>query len=75
MILGWLHDSFPYEIFPSSHFCDIEVGDVFQEQDGIWRLLYRDAAKVQIVKVNWFTKLFWGGQINGRILTNGRKRT
>ena len=68
-------DLFPFWVSPSSPFCNLEVGDVFQERDGIYRLLYRDMSKVQVVKLNWWTKLWYGGEINGRILANGRKRT
>lgn len=68
MLLDWIHDLVPYEVSPSSLFCDIEVGDVFQEPDGLWRLLYRDATKVSVVKLSWWTRLWWGGTINGKEL-------
>jgi hypothetical protein len=67
-IVQWFLDLKPYTIWPSSPFAGIEVGDVFEESDGLWRLLEHDAVKVRVVKLNWWTKLWWGGQINGKSL-------
>ena len=45
----------PFWVDTSSPFCNLEVGDVFQERDGLYRLLYRDMVKVRVVKLNWWT--------------------
>lgn len=65
----WFFDCFPYTIEPSSPFCLLEVGDLFQERDGLWLLLYRDAVKVKVVKMTWIGRLIYGGKI-GRNPTN-----
>ncbi len=62
----------PFWVDTSSPFCNLEVGDVFQERDGLYRLLYRDMVKVRVVKLNWWTVLWYGGNINGRSLANRR---
>ena len=67
----------PLVVTPSSPFCEYEVGEIFEESSGVYRLLYRDATKVKIVHMNWFTRIFWGEKKNGNgsKATNGCKRT
>ena len=66
----------PLVVTPSSPFFEYEVGEIFEESSGVYRLLYRDATKVKIVHMNWFTRIFWGEKKNGNgsKATNGCKR-
>jgi len=65
IVFEWLYDLFPFTVFPSSLFCDIELGQVFTvpDSDCKYRLLDRDAFKVRIVRWNSWTKLWWGKEI------------
>ncbi len=64
--LNWVLDRIaPFTVFTSSPFCDLKVGEYFQERDGLYRLIERNAIRVRVVKVNWWTKLWWGGVIRG----------
>lgn len=68
-MLQVLYDMFPYTC-PAFPFASINTGDLFEQPiDGknqLFRLIYRDAINVKVVHWNWFTRLFWGGIINGR---------
>lgn len=57
-----LDNMFPFIAFTSAPFCNLNIGDCFQERDGVYCLLMRDAIKVKVVKVNWWTRMFWGKQ-------------
>lgn len=59
MLLDFIHDLFPYTIIPSLPFADIEIGQIFIDNGVKYKLLYRDAIKVEIVRWNWWTKLWW----------------
>lgn len=59
ILFNWL----PFDVYPSSLFCEIPLGSLFSSVGGVYRLLHRDAVKVTVVKWNWFTKLFWGGKL------------
>lgn len=64
-MLDWLYDNLaPFTVFTSSPFCNLKVGDTFEEKDGVYRLLKRDVCKVTIVKLNWWTRLWWNGDLN-----------
>ena len=64
MIVNFILDLFPFYVYKNSEsFCHINVGDVFMDGPVRYRLLYRDSAKIQIVRYNWWTKLWWGGII------------
>jgi hypothetical protein len=56
---------FPFIVHTSYPFCDIEVGQVFDQPDGKYLLLERNAIRVKVVKINWFSKLFWKKYIKG----------
>lgn len=62
--MNWFYDLlenlYPFTAFTSSPFCNLSVGDYFEECNGTYRLLERDAVKVRVVRKNWFTNIFWG---------------
>jgi hypothetical protein len=57
----------PLTINHSLPFCEYEVGDLFEETTGVYRLLERDSVKVKIVHWNWWTKLWWSGTIKNTL--------
>jgi hypothetical protein len=63
-VLNFILDLFPFYVYKHSEaFCEINVGDTFMDGAITYRLLYRDCAKIQVVRYNWWTKLWWGGTI------------
>lgn len=69
MILTWFYDLMPFTVkttlFRISPFVDIEVGECFQEGEDVYRLLDREPFQVKVVKMNRWTRFWWGGPING----------
>jgi len=61
-MLDTIHESFPFTAFPSSVFCDIELGVVFAVPNSTakYLLMQRDAFKVTLVRWNWWSQLWWG---------------
>ncbi len=71
-MINFILDLFPFLVYNSKAFCEFEVGEIFQDNKLLYMLLERDAVKVKIVRWNWWTKLWWGGNIEHRSkATNG----
>jgi hypothetical protein len=64
-MLDWLYDLIPMTI-PSSLICDFDVGDLFEEQSGVYLLLSRDAFNARIVTWTKWTRIFWRKYWNGK---------
>lgn len=60
IIHDFMERLWPLTISPSAPFCEYEVGQLFEEPSGVYRLLYRDVNKVRVVHWNTWTKLWWG---------------
>lgn len=56
---------FPLIVHTSAPFCDVQVGQTFDQPDGLYLFLERNAIKVKVVKINWFSKWFWRKHIVG----------
>lgn len=63
MIMILLFEFFPFYVYPSSFFCDIELGGKFLFDDRKYLLLERDAVKVKLVRYTWWTKYLWGRKL------------
>lgn len=69
MFVDLAYRMFPFEVTPSTPFCEIPVGQLFAYIDPYsgkkkeYRLLYRDSWKVLIVEWNWFTKLWRNNRV------------
>ena len=63
----FIHDlmskAWPLEVSPSSLYSEHEVGDIFEEPSGVYRLLKRDVVNATIVHMNWWTRIWWGGEV------------
>ena len=55
----WLTDKIIPFWIPSRHVCNVEIGEVFQDDVGFYRLLFRDSFKAKIVESNWFTDMWY----------------
>lgn len=64
MIQDLMLKVYPFWCFPSTPFCEIEVGELFKDKKHVYRLLKRDPWKVRVVHWNWWTRLWWGGDLN-----------
>lgn len=58
-MFDWLLDLFPFTVVPSSSFAHINLGEVFVCEGGFYKLLYRDAVKVKVLKWNALTRFIW----------------
>jgi hypothetical protein len=66
MFLASILEYVPFEVWPSSLFCDIPNDAVFESQGKLYKLLHRDINKVVLVRWNWLTKRIWGGNNGNR---------